>query len=397
MSGRPERALIPAVEAFSVFHEPVVTRQGRLRRVSTSLWRLALLVAGLVSLVLGLVGIGGLATVVVGALGTIAYVFIERESVSALIAENRSRAREHADTVIDFSDALRESSADAKVRVDRFLGEPGKRDVPAVVIVDDASWADDDTVDFVDALLARAAPVLVVATVRPGPPEIQLRDGAGFGRLARDFNAKTRRFRLEGLSDEALTEIVLTRAPRTDSAVARMLAEAAHGNPLILGALLEEPVVARTLSNGSYELNDPATVLSTLPKDYEGVFERYWERLPEDVRQVLSIASLHGLLVQPDSVQAGYHAAFGEGGDALIAKARDPHFWLAKIDEFLDRFPDPALLDVTSRGVHRVVTAEELDRARAQMILDLTTRRANIEEWERLSADARSVLLRAAV
>jgi hypothetical protein len=271
--------------------------------------------------------LGFLVGVMVGVVGTVTAAVVERKSVRVLAGEARRKVREFRNVVvhIDLSESLRKSSDDARTRVTGFLTGVRKHNVPTVVIVDDAAFADEDTVEVVEELLAREAPVLVVATVRPDPFESQIQTRTGFGRVIHAFGSasKTQRFQLEALTDEAMIEIVLSRAPATDRSVAAAIARHASGNPLVLRQHLEEPVIARSLVDGAYRLGNPAGVVAKLPTDPQGNFERYWEQLPDDVRQLLGIASLHGLLIQPDSVCIGYQAAF-EADDAELLISCNP-------------------------------------------------------------------------
>ena len=231
----------------------------------------------------------------------------------------------HGD-VVDLSWPMQDASEAARARLRQTATIFGGEGVPVVVIIDDATWADEDTVDMIEELLGTAAPVFAVATVRPDPFEQQVHVRSGFGRLTRDFESRTRVVRLESLTDDAMAKIVRARAPWTDPSVVAQIVSWASGNPLVLGGVLEVPVIAGSLADGAYRLANVGMVLAKLPKDYRGVLEQYWEMLPVSLQQLLAIASYHGLLVQSHSLIAGYRGAFGETTDpqALGAQARDP-------------------------------------------------------------------------
>jgi tetratricopeptide (TPR) repeat protein len=271
-----------------------------------------------------------------------------------------------------------------------------------VVVVDDATWADEDTVDLIGRLLWNGDPVFVVATVRPDPYEQQVRDPSlgGFGRLVRQFESRTNVVSLNSLSVDAMAQIVLARAPLTEPSVVEQFASWAEGNPLVLvGGLLEVPVIANSLEDGAYRLTNVEALLTKLPKEYKEVFREYWEVLPSNLQQLLAVASFHGRRVQPQSLVAGYRGAFGDVDDpdpqALIAEARDPRLWLKREDEeWLDRFTDPALFEVAHRQLELVLSDDQIRKARIRMVTDFRDRRSDPAEWAQVSSDARRVLLR---
>lgn len=131
--------------------------------------------------------------------------------------------------------------------------------------------------------------------------------------------------------------------------------------------------------------------MAGLPDSYEGTLTAYWNQLPDEIRQLLAIASLHGLLVEVGSVRNGYQAAFDVNElvvEHFLAQARTPHSWLADVDDFLDRFTDGALLGIASMNQERVGRSV-VPTARRAMIDDLRTRRADTPAWTALNADAR--------
>ncbi len=395
--GDPARALVPAVEASLALNEPIVVKHGRRVRVGAYVASIGVLVVGAIAAVLAALQFGGPMVAAVAAVLAVLGLLGLNEPLKRLWAERRKLELEHAGRTIDYSRPLRQASEDAKTKATAFLDDLAKDGIPAVVVVDNAHWADTDTVAFIDALLFRAAPVLIVATVRPDPFEKQFAERTAFGRVARDFVSKTRRLHVEPLADQAAAEIIRARAPNTDDAVVNAMTRRASGNPFVLEALLETPVISAALKDDAYRITDPTSVLAQLPTDYQGVFERYWDQLPRDLQHLLAVASLQGVLIQPDCAGSGYQALFGADPPAqlLIEQARVTHSWLARLDEFLDKFAEPALWDVTStHGRPRVVTAEQVRQARAQMVGYLIERRAASESWYRMSPSARRVLSR---
>ena len=199
--------------------------------------------------------------------------------------------------------------------------------------------------------------------------------------------ARTTRIRLGDLSEEALVDLVRFRAPNTTFEIADVIASHAAGNPLVLGGLLDSLPIRRTLSNGSYQIDDPEEVVAGLFSDsYEGTLTAYWNQLPDEIRQLLAIASSRPARrgqLRPQRVP-GRLRRQRAGGRALPRPARTPHSWLADVDDFLDRFTDGALLGIASMNQERVGRSV-VPRARRAMIDDLRARRADTPAWTALT------------
>ena len=394
-TGEPGRALIRTADSFTVINEPILTRLGRTGRITRWALSLGVLIVGAVAAALALLGIGGFWMAVVALVAAFLGLLGLREPLRGLWSEVQRAWRGRRGASIDLARWLQHSSEDARRKVDGFLRELAAVRLPAVVVVDDATWADEDTVDLVRALLSRAAAVLVVCTVRTDPFEMQYTDRIRLGGVARDFLSHTDRMPLQTMRDADLASIVQARAPKTDPIVGNALARRASGNPFLLGALLETPVVANTLVNEAYVIVKPDGFWSGIDLDYKGVFQRYWERLPVDIQRMLAVASIHGMFVQPRSVRIGYQTVFGDNPppSLLIEQARDLHYWLAKVDAWLDKFADSALLETSvSRGVRSVISTEQQKAARIEMVRDLLLIRASPGSWGSISTDARRVL-----
>ena len=397
-SGVPARALIDAVGASEELLSRVLDPMGRRRRLFGQLWRISMVLIGLVIAILGLVDIGGLWTIILGiAVSITGVIFEAREQIERTHEELERFRREHthSDILIDAASVLEDASLGANARASGFLKGLAQHGVPGVVIIDDAHWADEDTVNLVDALLERALPTLIIATVRPVPFDDQVETRTHMGRIARDFGPVLTWIHIDTLSSEELIEAIQARGPRTDLALAEVIAEHAGGNPLVLGGTLDQPVLRRSLHAGGYELAEPASTLGAFSTDPRGVFEDYWQQLGVESQQTIAVATVHGQLVQPDFLDVGCKAALGEESLSASDAIRGAQGWLVAVDEGLDRFADPVLYEVGRRHVASVVSAAELDRARQAMVDELLAGRNGASPmWLRLSPEARRVVLR---
>jgi tetratricopeptide (TPR) repeat protein len=164
----------------------------------------------------------------------------------------------------------------------RRLFERLAREGPVALVIEDLHWIDESSTELIEHLLplAREVPLLVVCVSRPG-------EGGPLERL--------RRFG-EGADQEILTEIALSPLTPEESgelleglvgpgvvapAEAERLLERAEGNPFFL----EEIVRWRTAQGAD---------AVALPETVEGVILARIDRLEEDVKEVLKVASVVG-------------------------------------------------------------------------------------------------------
>jgi tetratricopeptide (TPR) repeat protein len=392
---RPEDALIKAEQRLRHLHRPIAEGRGRLGRVSFAFFRLVLLVLSLAAIVLGYLGIETLLVVIVGALSFLAYLHIEltRESVPTLHREWYRTRRERSGARISDTEERRVLSRSAKDYVDGFLDELSKHHLPAVVVIDDATEADPDTLEMVESLLGRSQPVLVIATARPDPYQKQRSERNGFGALVPKWSRREV-IELCPMATEDLSRLIRSIAPCTKEAVASAIAAHADGNPLILLAGLDAPVLRDHLVDGAYDVEDLPRVLEGLPRDYDAVFERYWDRLDEELKRVLALASFHGEVVQPKVLRAGCSVAIATDAEHHVDRARDPQrFLLVRFEEFLDRFSDAALFEQAARRRGSVVEPSVIDHARHKMVAEIVVVREDDLSWLGLGDAAHRVLL----
>jgi tetratricopeptide (TPR) repeat protein len=416
-----QRALIPASLISGEIDEPVGRRTGQAMRALLDLGILAfgvICAAAAVPQLASLLGISRWVSVALALFGlglTVLALKGLRTPLGELSAARRSRRRRVRGGVIDPYAPWRDASATARDRVRDIIDASTVRDLPSVVVVDDAQWADDDTVALLDELLRvgcspkQSIPVLVVATARPDVLVDQVqRAEAGremgsryrqdlrteFGSLLVDGRHTNIRPEKLGLLDtSALGLIVTSRASRTSPQVVAALSSRAQGNPFLLGVLLELDWVERSLKRDRYDIADPEAALLSVDLGYSAVFEQRWERLGEGVRRVVALGTLQGTFVQSDALRVAYSAIFGDDAATDIAAARDAHFWLETVEPCLDRYADPRLYDVARHHLGQVANPDELNRARRSMLSDLQRRRRDQSDWETFSPRTRRTLL----
>lgn len=175
--------------------------------------------------------------------------------------------------------------------LDALLAELGFAMRPAVVIVEDAHWADDASLDILRYLGRRVErmPVLLVVTYRPG----ELRDEHPLRRVLGSFAAATTlRLELAGLSDPTVARLAEQAGIDPDRLVA-----VAGGNPFYVTEALASP------GDGV-----PATVRDAVAGRVRA--------LPGHTRR-----ALEALSVVPGEAEAALLDAVVEGGAAAVAEA----------------------------------------------------------------------------
>jgi Cdc6-like AAA superfamily ATPase len=416
-----QRALITAASIAEEIDEPVGRRTDQAMRALLDLGILAfgvMCAAVAVPQLAGFLGIPRGVSVVLALFGlTLAVLALKglRTPLGELLAARRSRSRRVHGGFIDPYAPWLDASATAQARVRDIIKAFAVRGLPSIVVVDDAQWADDDTVVLLDELLRvgssskQSVPMLVIATAQLDVLVDQIQRAkasqertsrysqtlsAEFGSLLLDGrHLNIRREPLGPLDTSALGLIITNRAPGTSQQVVAALASRAQGNPFLLGALLELDWVERSFKHGRYDITDPEAALLSVDLGYSAVFEQRWERLGEGVRRVVALGTLQGALVQSDALRVAYAAIFGDDAATDIAAARDAHFWLETVEPGLDRYADPRLYDVARHHLGQVANPDELNHARRSMLSDLQRRRRDQSGWETFSPRTRRTLL----
>lgn len=153
---------------------------------------------------------------------------------------------------------------------------------PVLLLLDDAQWADPESVEAIRWLLARAEgdPLLIAVGTRPvaGPLARAL------ARLG-DSTARPIRLSLTGLNSAQASSLIRARRPGLTEAAAHRLWEHTGGSPLYLTALLDEfdtEVLAR------------AHGLLPAPAEFAAIIEQRLSRLDRSARVVLEALGVLG-------------------------------------------------------------------------------------------------------
>ena len=177
----------------------------------------------------------------------------------------------------------------------RRLVERLAQDQVVVLVFEDLHWADTSTTDLLEHLLplTASAPLVLIGTSRPDRSTAAARLAEA---TAADHGDRFLELRLRPLPDDAGAALVrhLLDGPAADD-VRRRVTARAEGNPYFA-----EEVVRSLISSGAvvrdetgWRLTDRTTDIS-IPGTIQGVIVARVDRLDDDVKQVLKIASVIG-------------------------------------------------------------------------------------------------------
>jgi len=172
------------------------------------------------------------------------------------------------------------------------------RSQPTVLVFEDLHWMDASSTTLLEHLLAlvEAAPLLIVGLSRPerDTPAARLRE-----LCARDFTDHYSEIQLRPLSESDSAQLIgnLLEIENLSSRLRELIVEKADGNPFfleeVIRTLIDTSAVVRDTSGGKWRATTPIETLH-IPDTIHGVIMARIDRLDEEVRQVLRVASVIG-------------------------------------------------------------------------------------------------------
>src|SRR5215217_4482894 len=169
---------------------------------------------------------------------------------------------------------------------------------PLVLVLEDLHWADDSTLDLIDALLRRREParLLLLGSYRPAgpegkPPVVALAHELGVRGLCGELPVG----RLPAGAVAAYLEARFPSAP-LPAGLAGVLARRSGGNPLFMRNLLDHWLAEGTLADrgGAVTIARPDALEAGLPPTLRAYIRDQLERLPAADAEVLGAASVAG-------------------------------------------------------------------------------------------------------
>src|SRR5579859_2383932 len=192
---------------------------------------------------------------------------------------------------------LREAGIEGEPEAARGAFETLARSKPLVVCFDDLHWAEPAFLDLVeDVAESRGGSMLLVCLARP--ELLDVRPGWGGGRV----NVSS--VLLEPLSDEESGRLIDNLLGPSDlpEIVRDWIVSTAEGNPLFVEEMLASLVdqeVLRPQGEGWTTVEMPALAI---PPSVQALIAARIDRLPDDERTVLELASIEGTRFHPEAV-----------------------------------------------------------------------------------------------
>lgn len=184
-------------------------------------------------------------------------------------------------------------------------------ETPLLLVLEDLHWSDYSTVDFISHLARRRelARLLVIGTFRPAELIVKrhpLRE------IQRELQAHRRcsQLPLEFLTEAAVDKYLELRFPGSDfpASLPRLIHERTDGNPLFLVNVVDDLIAQNRLvpTAGGWQLSVPVEAAAmAMPESLQQLIERQLERLGEDERHLLSVASVAGLEFSTRTLSGG--------------------------------------------------------------------------------------------
>jgi len=275
-------------------------------------------------------------------------------------------------------------------------------DLPIVLVLDDAHWADAGTIAFTGALLGRRAHVLLVATAWPDRLAVQRSEPGTFAHALPGWieAGRAERRELERLPDAVVARMVgdagewerpaPARGP-AEPRLLRALCERADGNPNRLGGLMSLRVVRRALDSGA-SLTDEQ--IARLPTGDDEIVGAIWRELPEHVREVLAVSTVQGAEFNPEWIPAAAEILDLADVERGLTEARSPWGWLRAVDRALFAFLEAAFHERAEAEARTCFLPDELATARTAM-LEWAAEQTRRPDWDTLPEAARRAMLEA--
>ncbi len=269
--------------------------------------------------------------------------------------EWKKRRKEGSDgtRVVDASSHKKVSEAD---ELATYVTKISKR-LPVIVAVDDAHWADEFTIRFLNTVLTEnAARVLIVATTWPegSPSDAGVDDdvnGSNSGPFSRWLNgigdlptSPRVDVRAVGPLDQedlvALARSIYDDIARDDDpALGEDVAEALArrlSTPMSVRAFFDLDMVTDQIHHGGLELRD----LNDLPLTLSEIMINFWAELPENVRKVLEVAAASGEQFATAPVIAAAEQLEYAHAKGLLEQGKTPYGVTRGLTGSLESFTD---------------------------------------------------------
>ena len=368
----------------SVFHQPTWSVDDFLSEFKNQSGDIAIAAA------FEVLGLAFSSLVPVGGLAKLAF-----QRGSASVKRARLKSLEQSDRRVDVRLGIAEEFV-----MSVALASRRRKQLPIVIVVEDAHWASDGLCRALLALLNpanKAKPsVLVIAS---GWPELlddpQNLWATTVSELTEQGVIVDRR-RLEPFTIAAGAELVRQAYPETEETVTRAFSRHADGVPHLISLLLESRDVKASASGARLAMT-PSDI-ADLPRGLTDTYQQLWREVDERVRDVLGVAALQS--DEPVASVTEYLASLllepqDEGTTDVpdsLAAGVDPYQWLRRVESSVD------LLRFYERERHDLAydwNPRQFKTKAPALIADyVISVRSDSEAWKATPGDVRARLLR---
>lgn len=191
-------------------------------------------------------------------------------------------------------------------------------ETPLLLILEDLHWSDYSTVDLISHLARRREParLLVIGTFRPAELIVKkhpLRE------IERELHVHRRcsELPLEFLTEAAVAKYLALRFPGSDfpESLPHLIHERTDGNPLFLVNVVDDLIAQGRIVPGDrrWRLSVPVEeAAGAMPESLQQLIERQIERLTDNERHLLSVASIAGLEFSTRTLSGGMDSSIPE-------------------------------------------------------------------------------------
>jgi DNA-binding winged helix-turn-helix (wHTH) protein/tetratricopeptide (TPR) repeat protein len=208
----------------------------------------------------------------------------------------------------------RETLGAAKERMLREIAsaiEALTADTPLLLILEDLHWSDYSTVDLISHLARRRGParLLVIGTFRPAELIVKRHPLREIERELR-VHRRCSELALEFLTEAAVAKYLALRFQGSEfpEALPRLIHERTDGNPLFLVNVVDYLIAQKQLvrDGQGWQLSVPLEEAGmAMPESLQQLIERQIERLSDEERHLLSVASIAGLEFSTRTLSGG--------------------------------------------------------------------------------------------
>ncbi len=182
---------------------------------------------------------------------------------------------------------------------------------PLILILEDLHWSDYSTVDLISHLARRRGParLLVIGTFRPAELIVKRHPLREIERELR-VHRRCSELALEFLTEAAVAKYLALRFKGSafPEALPRLIHERTDGNPLFLVNVVDYLIAQKQLvrDGQGWQLSVPLEEAGmAMPESLQQLIERQIERLSDEERHLLSVASIAGLEFSTRTLSGG--------------------------------------------------------------------------------------------